>query len=146
MRGFVELSEYVRVCDERDRLADEVAYLRAEAGLAEAEATEGALRAAFGLTPSQAELLAILYRTRRRLVSRRLLNEMVSEAPGGARDERIIDVWTCKLRRKLGEGAIATLWGHGYRLTEAGIVQVEAALRAPAAGEGRPRSGGGGAR
>ena len=55
---------------------------------------------------------------------------MVSEAPGGARDERIIDVWTCKLRRKLGEGAIATLWGHGYRLTEAGIAKVEAALAA----------------
>jgi DNA-binding response OmpR family regulator len=41
---------------------------------------------------------------------------------------KIVDVYICKLRRKLGLGAIVTAWGTGYALSEVGWYKVRAAL------------------
>jgi len=34
--------------------------------------------------------------------------------------DKIVDVFVCKLRKKLPQGSIETLWGRGYRLTDIG--------------------------
>jgi len=51
----------------------------------------------------------------------------------GGMDEpelKIIDVFVCKIRSKVGEDFIETSWGHGYRLTPSGMSQVTEVLGA----------------
>lgn len=80
------------------------------------------------LTPKEALILAHLTAIRGRLATK---DSIMSAIYRGADDEpeiKIVDVFICKLRNKIGEGRIATVWGQGYRLTPAGLAEVDAVL------------------
>ncbi len=71
---------------------------------------------AVALTGRELDLLAFLARNRCLALSRRQLIDGVW-GPDFDGDERTVDVHVRQLRRKLGPAlALATVWGHGYRL------------------------------
>lgn len=74
----------------------------------------------FGLTASEATILAALISRER--CSKEFLFAATSR-PGEEKDTeiKIIDVWVCKIRRKLTPFGIEikTLWGHGYMIEPA---------------------------
>lgn len=71
------------------------------------------------LTPREFELLESLALHRERAYSR---EELIARVWSGQPevDSRVVDVYVGNLRRKLGDGVILTVRGHGYRLGEAG--------------------------
>jgi two-component system response regulator MtrA len=73
--------------------------------------------AAVDLTRAEFDFLAALARRPGAAVSRAWLVEHVLD-PARDGDERTLDVHVSRLRRKLGPaaGAIATVWGIGYKL------------------------------
>lgn len=74
----------------------------------------------FRLTGSEAAILAAMLRRER--CSKEFLH-MATARPGEEKDTelKIIDVWICKMRKKLEPFGIeiVTLWGQGYCLTPA---------------------------
>jgi DNA-binding winged helix-turn-helix (wHTH) protein len=73
----------------------------------------------WGLTRQEARLLLILERSKDRIASKEaLLNRLYVETPNDLPDVKIIDVFICKLRKKLAtsEYRIDTVWGVGYKL------------------------------
>ena len=56
------------------------------------------------------------------------MNEIVHAQTAHGRGIKIIDVWVCKLRNKIGAECIETVWGSGYRLTAQGIEVVKSVL------------------
>lgn len=71
------------------------------------------------LTPREFALLESLALHPQRVYSR---DELLSRVWSGQPDveSRVVDVYVGNLRRKLGEGVILTLRGHGYRLGDLG--------------------------
>ena len=75
------------------------------------------------LTVKEFELLQALAQAQGRILTKEDLIDRLYPAPGGP-GARIIDVFLCKLRRKLARAGghrirIETVWGAGYRLVEA---------------------------
>lgn len=73
-----------------------------------------------GLTPHEGKVLGALMR--REVQSKEgLLLALYGNRPGDAPEIKIIDVFICKLRKKLARFGITvdTLWGQGYRLPTA---------------------------
>lgn len=75
-----------------------------------------ALKLAFGLTVSEALLLLALYR--RPEMTKPSLHLVISREPVPTTEMKIVDVYVCKLRRKLRlhDLEIRTIWGIGYAL------------------------------
>jgi len=69
------------------------------------------------LTPKEAELFEILWRGKPRTVSKALIHENLYLMERDAK-ENIIDVFVCKLRKKLkGTGIrLLTDWGRGFHI------------------------------
>jgi DNA-binding winged helix-turn-helix (wHTH) protein len=103
----------------------------------------------FGLTPTEAELLALLADGRAHS-KQGVLDMLYASRPNDMPELKIVDVFICKLRRKLADSpiGISTIWGHGYQIED------PAPLKAAMAGEkvegcaehdrpriGRPRAG-----
>lgn len=110
------------------QLEEEVAYLREELGLSQAATKITAFRGALGLTPYEARMTIALHAAYPRVMSKAAL----FDAMEGSRSEvciKIVDVYICKLRQKLGAGSITTAWGVGYALSEAGDQHIALALR-----------------
>lgn len=77
----------------------------------------------FGLTASEANLFDVLFKAGERGVSKQsLFDALYGNDPDGGPDGKIVDVFICKLRRKLRDADlpwfIETLWGRGYRLVD----------------------------
>lgn len=115
-----------RIRDDVDRLSREalIDYVGTlEARLvadADTDARQGVLhlQRLFGLTPKEAELLAAFVDGRPRTK-----DSLMAVVYGGALDmpeAKIIDVFVCKIRRKIaGSGiSIETLWGSGYHVPD----------------------------
>ena len=66
------------------------------------------------LTPREYDLLSVLALYPQRAYSRDELLLRVWESPDP--EPKVVDVYVASLRRKLGEGVIETVRGHGYRL------------------------------
>lgn len=101
-------------------LEEQVRYWRAEAtGI-----TEGTDRRrycdVFGLSPSQAHIVAALHGARGRLIGS---NRLLDDLPGwnGDRTPNVLAVQVHRLRKRLGRDFIETVRGVGLRLTNAGI-------------------------
>jgi DNA-binding response OmpR family regulator len=114
----------------RDELEAEVAYLRGEvSGSAESTGRDH-LRAALGLTESEAAILDALHKAKGAVV----VNWRLAEAapPGRMTYDRndiaAVKVWVSRIRKKLGAETIATVFGSGYRLSPVGMATVNAAL------------------
>lgn len=84
-------------------------------------------RVELGLTPAEGRILVALFR-RGRSTKEQLLEAVHGHRPDADRPElKIVDVFICKLRRKLaGFGVeIVTIWGCGYELTAEGRAKLE---------------------
>ena len=71
------------------------------------------------LTPSEEKLLRILYK-REFLTKEQAYGSFYWDRADGGPDSKILDVHICHIRAKLPPESIETIWGRGYRLTDAG--------------------------
>lgn len=111
-----------------DRIAELeelVAYYKGELGMALAADQVMKVSRRWHLTPHEASVVVALVQAKGRACTKTHLVEAIY----AGRDEpelKIIDVFVCKVRRKIGDGMIDTLWGKGYAATANLIAQVEA--------------------
>lgn len=100
-------------------LEEEVSYLRRQLGIEQDIDRVGRLGAALGLTRYEAQVLMILYHRTGSIVSK----DTVMNAMYSGEDEpfiKIVDVYICKVRSRLGKDTILTIWGRGYQLSSVG--------------------------
>jgi DNA-binding response OmpR family regulator len=114
------------------RLEDENFLLKSRLSYIEQSASAGALELApAGFTPCESKLLAFLVARAGKIVTRDALHAYMY--PLDDRELKIIDVFICKLRKKLPPHiAIETYRGHGFYMTSEAATN----LRAWAAGTG----------
>lgn len=135
MTRYIEMTEYQRVCDERDDLRDEIANLRQDLGLATVLDECSRLKTRYGLEPSAAKILLTLYRSSTHV----LRFEQVDDVTPATRQFRdrdpssILKIWVWQIRKRIGRDSIETIWGEGYRLTPLGVSVVARALSEPTA-------------
>jgi DNA-binding response OmpR family regulator len=115
-----------------DIIADlkaEIADLRTELGLAVTDDQITALRKRLGLSPNEAWALFALNQSGRVMRFEQLLAHM--PARGDPLDRGLDQVKTVisKVRHRVGPEVIETVWGVGYRITDAGREKVAEALR-----------------
>lgn len=130
----VARSLYDQVCIERTRLADEVAYLKAQ--LAD---TSIVFPARWHLSPSQTILMRCLLR--RRLMTRDAAMALLySGRAGDEPGDKIIDVFVARIRTAVrGDGIkILNQHGSGYYLTDAMKARIRAVCDAENAGLAPP--------
>lgn len=109
-------------------LTEERDHYKRELGISRRLDQEARVGSMLGLTPKEAVLLMVLYACQNRILTKEALLTAVYDE----RDEpniKIIDVFVCKIRGKIGYSAIDTLWGRGYQLSPSGVAAVEKALR-----------------
>lgn len=110
----------------REELEDEVAFLRSEMGLSSSGTAVQLLRSGFGMDSGSARAVAALYSARGRVLTYfQIAEAMASEAEG---IKRLVSVFVCRARGKLGRDAVETAWGVGYRLSPVGIAKIDAVL------------------
>lgn len=117
------------VGDYIEDLLEENTSLKEELGRGGDDQSAAKLQAHWRLTPKEARLLLALHARKGAVVSK---DSLMSAAYSGADDEpgiKIIDVFVCKIRNKVGEGVILTVWGQGYRLSAGGVLAVDVVLR-----------------
>jgi two-component system cell cycle response regulator CtrA len=90
-----------------------------------------------GLTPAEHRLLGI-FEARGLVTKEAAMLALYADRPNEEPEIKIIDVFVCKLRRKLKPLGIEieTKWGHGYQLADASkklLAQMRADLRQPEA-------------
>lgn len=117
-----------QIAEKFDLLTEERDHYKRELGLAVTADKIDRLKRRWKLTPREAQILAALHTRAGRTVGRALLMDVLY----GGHDEpeiKIIDVFSCKLRKKMGGfDYIETVWGVGFRLTPLGVEAVDAAL------------------
>lgn len=82
-----------------------------------------------GLTGQEAKLFGILLK--RDLVTKAQgMSALYSDRPNGEAEIKIVDVFVCKMRKKLKpfDIEIETVWGQGYRMTAASKANAAALL------------------
>lgn len=90
------------------------------------------LRMRLGITELEALTIARLFRGRGvAYVSRGQVMAALYGDTDEAPCDKIVDIYVCKLRRKLGADTITTVWGKGWTLSERGIALVEKAYSSP---------------
>jgi two-component system, cell cycle response regulator CtrA len=87
--------------------------------------------AKLALTPKEFEILAALALRRDQVVGRQqLFNAMYGNEPSEVPDIKIIDVFVCKIRKRLAEagapGLIETVWARGYTMRARAAASVAA--------------------
>jgi hypothetical protein len=113
-----------------DHLEAEVDMLKRELGHNIDVDAAGRLNRRWKLTSREAQIVLLLHRRRGALVNKEgVLSAMYGDS-ADTPELKIIDVFVCKIRSKVGEDFIETSWGHGYRLTPSGMSQVTEVLGA----------------
>jgi len=113
-----------------ETLREENDYLRRELNLVRDGERMAAFKNRWRLTGKEATLLDALFARSGAVVTKQGL----MDAMYGGMDEpecKIIDVFVCKLRNKIGRPAIGTSWGLGYFLTDQGVAACEEAIENP---------------
>lgn len=103
-------------------------HYRRELGLIRDGARVATIKRAFRLTPLEASVIDRLYQSRSRVMTKAHLFEAAWGDASYDVGAKILDVYICKIRTKLGADFIVTHWGSGYALSDKGIAAVEAAL------------------
>jgi DNA-binding response OmpR family regulator len=101
--------------DELVQLRNRVADLEAELAMVKVRDDDvviDALRKRYGLTKTEARFLNFLADGRPHTKHACL----VAAGSGKTDETKIMDVYACKVRRKIGMWAIETIWGEGYRI------------------------------
>jgi DNA-binding response OmpR family regulator len=114
------------------QLREENLWLRAELGLLMDEEQLAEAKKWFGLTRSEAKLLNILMNSRLVTYDQAMLG-MGEPGRDYEAQEKILDVWVCKLRAKLKKhgAGIKTIWSTGYELDPASRRIIAARLGQP---------------
>lgn len=117
---------------ENERLREQIAVLKAERAVEAWEVFYMKTVRRWGLTESEASVLDVLWRRRDGVARKEAIHGRLygDKADADAAGYKIVDVFVCKLRKKLGFDAIMTIWGGGYSLTPEGIAAVEEGLSA----------------
>lgn len=117
------------MCQRCDDLEREVVDLRRQLGLEADEALIDALAYIYGLSPQAAKILACLYQSRGRVVSKASLFDALytHECDG---DPKIVDVLLVRVRRAIGRDLVGHVWGRGIALTVEGVKALREALEA----------------
>jgi DNA-binding response OmpR family regulator len=87
---------------------------------------------AWRLTPNEEAVLLVLYGAKTRVVHRERMPIGVYGILADAPEQKILDVFICKVRRKLmcaqTRIGIETVWGRGWRLTDESHARLHAAV------------------
>jgi DNA-binding response OmpR family regulator len=121
-------AENARLRDRIEQLEHEVEHWKREACQLVEEDTVDAIQVHFGLTETEAMICCSLYQRRDKLMSSIRLEGMLDEERGYTLESNIVSVMICKLRGKLGEEAIETVRGRGYRLSPAMLEEFDRKL------------------
>lgn len=83
---------------------------------------------ALGIPPQHERLLRVLYK--RPVATKEMLyHALYWDRPDcDLPSEKIIDVQICKLRQRLPQAGVETVWGRGYRLSDEGRAWLEARI------------------
>lgn len=112
-----------------DELLELTAFYEDVLGVHDDQVRTVALRSAFGLQPAAAWLLSRLAAADGRLFRRDALADYLpSRDTAEERGIKIVDVHMVKVRKAIGDDAIETVWGVGWRLTPLGLLRVRRAL------------------
>lgn len=132
-------------------LREQVAYLKGQLGQLVSDDQLTKLRKAWGLTPQEARIVLALHAAGGKVCSKDYLLSALYDNPDTAAEEKIIDVFVCKARRKLDgrntsvsnwrgarrgeahdnapyQGMIQNVWGQGYCLTPTALARVNQLL------------------
>lgn len=114
------------VCDD---LKAEIAYYKSELGLAQELSDLKDLNKAIGLHGlTEARVLMHLMGSKAHTATRL----QIAEHMGGESEDKAVDIYICRLRKRLGHDAFEPIYGEGYRLTAAGLGRINERLgRAP---------------
>jgi len=116
------------MCVRCEDLEEEVAYLRRELAIANAQDVTDRLRRHFRLSGQQATVLAALYNARGRNLTQDFLEDIAPPIHGHDRQPKHMQVQICNIRNKVGRQAIETSYGAGYRITDLGRLLCDEAL------------------
>lgn len=118
------------MCERCAELEERVAWLESELGLQRDAERAALLRARLGLTPAEGAFLMRLYSASGRLVTIAQLGDALPPRDDGdVRDDtNLIRTYVCRVRAKLGDGALLTERALGYRLSRTGLEAVRALL------------------
>lgn len=107
-------------CARCEDLEEQVAYWKSEASAVFDETLFHALRERYGLTWMEGKVLTVL--SKGRSLRSHQLAELCDAKSAGS-----IDVFICRLRKKLSKDSILTIWGRGYTIGDAGKEAIKAA-------------------
>lgn len=119
---------------ENQRLRDQVTALQDALGQTEAFRTPAEWR----LTASEATVFASLY-GRESCSKEQLMHALYEPGVDDEPNIKIVDVFICKLRKKLTPYGVAieTIWGRGYRMTAQTKARVQALIAADRGDDGQ---------
>jgi DNA-binding response OmpR family regulator len=110
-------AENAQLRERIEQLEYEVEHWKREACQLIEEDLCDAIQARFDLSATEAMICTALYQRREKLMSSLRLEGMLDEERGCSLESNIVSVMICKIRAKLGEDAIETVRGRGYRLS-----------------------------
>jgi DNA-binding response OmpR family regulator len=110
-------AENARLRERIEQLEFEVEHWKREACQLVEDDTVEAIQLHFDLSETEAMICTALYQRRDKLMSSVRLEGMLDEERGCSLESNIVSVMICKIRAKLGEEAIETVRGRGYRLS-----------------------------
>lgn len=119
-------------CDHCEELREEIAYLQRELGLQKHEDAVTRLGQRWGLSNTEAKILAHLHARRGACVSKSQLWDALYADGSSEPEVKIVDVFICKLRHKLPRPFVETIWGRGYALTGSAVATCDEVLEQPA--------------
>lgn len=113
-----------------DDLQGEVTHYKRELGIMRSRDNFAAYQARWALTPTECLILDTLYTRRGRVTTKQAVMDSLYQQSADEPEIKIIDVYICKIRGKVGRGNILTCWGNGYQLGPDFVGEVDALLAA----------------
>lgn len=86
------------------------------------------IRIAFGLTAQEGAVAHALYRAKGRVLSRGYLDDEAPHIRTSDRDERCVETFIHRIRKKMGPDSIETIRSAGWRMTKVGLARCERAM------------------
>lgn len=104
-----------------DQLEEQVAFLKSELGIVEDAFELNRIRSALGVRGwNEAKIILRLMKAKKHVATHDLLHELVSTRHRELSSKNV-DVYVCRLRKRLGDDAIKTIWGVGFEITPVGL-------------------------
>lgn len=122
-------------CKRCEELQERIAWLEDELGMREQAAQTRSLTSAFNLTLAEAWYVTVLWSAKGRTLTKHWLEDN-QPATGKTHQRRCesdsrVRVHMMRIKKKVGEGVIASDWGSGYYLTKHGMEVIGKILSQP---------------